>query len=250
MILNCIAVDDEPVALDMIVQYIDKTPFLNLVEKYPSAVRAMQALHEHPEIQLVFLDIRMADLSGMELAKIIEQSSNRKNIKIVFTTAFDQYAVESYKVAAIDYLLKPFSFADFTRAANRVLEHFELINEGQKERHSQQQDQDHAGDHIYLKVEYQLVKVNINDILYIEGLKDYVKVFLKNETKPIITHASLKTLEERLSPKQFLRLHRSYIVSLDKIKAVTKNSIQIGQITIPVTEQYRELFQTFLRKWI
>ena len=250
MILNCIAVDDEPVALDMIAQYVSKTPFLKLIEKCSSAVKALQVLHEHPEIQLVFLDIRMADLSGMELAKILEHSINRRNIKIVFTTAFDQYALESYKVAAIDYLLKPFSFVDFTKAANRALEYFEDLGTGLKEQGTQKPDQGHLSDYIYLKVEYQLVKVSVNDILYIEGLKDYVKVFLKNEPKPIITHASLKTLEERLSSEKFLRLHRSFIVALDKIKAVTKNSVQIGQMTIQVTEQYRELFQAFLSKWI
>ena len=250
MTLTCIAVDDEPVALDMITQYIINTPFLKLAEKCSSAVKALQVLHEHPEIQLVFLDIRMADLSGMELAKILDQSTTRRNIKIIFTTAFDQYALESYKVAAIDYLLKPFSFLDFARAANRALEYFEILDKGLKEHPAQKQDTERASDYIYLKVEFQLVKVSVNDILYIEGLKDYVKVFLKNEPKPLITHATLKTLEERLSSEKFLRIHRSFIVALDKIKAVTKNSVQIGQMTIQVTEQYRELFQAFLGKWV
>jgi len=250
MKLNCIAVDDEPVALDIVTQYIEKTPFLKLIEGCSSAVTALRVLHEHPEIQLIFLDIRMADLSGMELAKIIDQSANRKGVKIIFTTAFDQYALESYKVAALDYLLKPFSYADFTRAANRALEYFENLDGGKFNHAKESYGQQRAGDFIYLKVEYQLVKVDINDIVYIEGLKDYVKVYLQDQAKPILTLASLKGLEEKLPPNKFLRLHRSYIVSLDKIKAVTKNSFQIGPMTIQVTEQYRETFQSFLNSWI
>jgi len=250
MILNCIAVDDEPVALDMIVQYVQKTPFLKLVEKCPSAVKALQVLHQHPEIQLIFLDIRMADLSGMELAKIIEQSGGRRNVKIIFTTAYDQYALESYKVAALGYLLKPFSFVDFSVAVQRAFEYFEVLEKNSNDRATPKEDQAAANEYIYLKVEYQLVKVDVNDLLYVEGLKDYVKVYVKDATKPLICHASLKSIEERLSPQKFLRIHRSFIISLDKVKAVTKNSVQIGPTTIQVTEQYREPFQTFLSKWV
>jgi DNA-binding LytR/AlgR family response regulator len=250
MIINCIAVDDEPVALDIITNYIEKTPFLKLIAKCPSALNALQVIHEHPEVQLLFLDIRMADLSGMELARIVEQSANRKAIRIIFTTAYDQYALESYKVAALDYLLKPFNFADFTRAANRALDYYETLQQKSTETATPTADLSSANEYLYLKVEYQLVKVNVNDILYIEGLKDYAKVFLANEQKPLLTLTTLKKLEERLPPTKFLRIHRSFIISLDKVNAVTKSSVQIGKTTIQVSEPYRDVFQGFLNKWV
>ncbi|WPQ60524.1 LytTR family DNA-binding domain-containing protein [Chitinophaga sancti] len=242
MILNCIAVDDEPIALDMITQYIAMTPSLQLAAKCNSAVEAMKVLHSQPDIQLIFLDIRMADLSGMDMAKIIAQSEQRRNTRVIFTTAFDKYALESYKVAALDYLVKPFSYTDFSRAVTKALEYFGMgvaapvvVSEKQ---------------HIYFKVEYQLVKVLLDDILYIEGLKDYVKVYLDNEDKQLMTLTSLKALEDKLPPTRFLRLHRSYIINLDKVRATTKTSVQIHQLTIPITEQYKVVFQDFLSKWV
>jgi two-component system response regulator LytT len=250
MILNCIAVDDEPIALDLVVSYIKQTPFLNLVEKCSGALTALRVINEHPEVQLIFLDIRMADLSGIELARIVEQSAARKNLKIIFTTAFDQYALEGYKVAALDYLLKPFNYVDFFKAANKALEYFTAIANPQGVSPTVPVILTTPKQFIYLKVEYQLVKVDIHDILYIEGLKDYVKVYLVNEPKPILSLSSLKVLEEKLPSDRFSRLHRSFIVSFDHIKAVTKNSVQVGATTIPVTEQYKEVFQKFLNKWV
>ena len=244
--INCIAVDDEPIALNLISSYIEQTPFLELAAKCSSAITALKFIHEQPQVQLVFLDIRMADLSGMELARIIDQSANKKQLRIIFTTAYDQYALEGYKVAALDYLVKPFSFVDFSKAAAKALEYFSMFEDTRptpaplpvKEK-----------EYLYLKVEYQLVKVDTDDILYIEGLKDYVKVYLQNEPKPLLTLTSLKTLEERLHGQHFMRLHRSYIVALDKIKAVTKSSVQIGAKVIQVSEQYREVFADYLQKW-
>lgn len=246
MILNCIAVDDEPVALDIITQYIDMTPSLRLVAKCNSAVEAMRILHAQPDIQLIFLDIRMADLSGMDMAKIIVQSEQRQQTRIIFTTAFDQFALESYKVAALDYLVKPFNYTDFSRAVTRALEYFGMrVPAAATEATVAPEKQ-----HIYFKVEYQLVKVLLDDILYIEGLKDYVKVYLDNEDKQLMTLTSLKALEDKLPPTRFLRLHRSYIINLDKVKATTKTSVQVHQLTIPITEQYRVVFQDFLSKWV
>ena len=250
MILNCIAVDDEPIALNLISSYIEQTPFLNMVEKCSSAITALKIIHNRPDIQLLFLDIRMADLSGLELAKIIDQSSNIKQRRIIFTTAYDQYALEGYKVAALDYLLKPFSFVDFSKAAAKALEYFTAIDAGINSPLNPAASITAPKQHIYLKVEYQLVKVDMFDILYIEGLKDYVKVYLHNQTKPIITLNSLKSLEEKLPTDRFLRLHRSFIVALDKIKAVTKNSVTIDHTTIQVTDQYREAFSVFLNNWV
>lgn len=244
MILNCIAVDDEPVALELITQYIGMTPSLHLVAKCHSAVEAMKVLHTRTDIQLIFLDIRMADLSGMEMARIIAQSEQRRNRKIIFTTAFDQYALESYKVAALDYLVKPFNYTDFSRAVTRALEYFGMSTPVQETVPAPEKQ------YIYFKVEYQLVKVLLDDILYIEGLKDYVKVYLDNEDKQLMTLTSLKALEEKLPATRFLRLHRSYIINLDKVKATTKTSVQVNQLTVPITDQYKGVFQDFLSKWV
>jgi two-component system response regulator LytT len=250
MRINCIAVDDEPHALGLIRSYIEKTSFLNLVGGFTNGVEGLKATQEQPSIQLIFLDIRMTDLSGIELARIIEQTGRKRNLRIIFTTAYDQYAVEGFKVDALDYLLKPFSFVDFTRAATKAYDYFHLLQQsanpvgvngvmGQPEKK-----------YLYLKVDYQLQKVDISSILYIEGLKDYVKVFLKGQEKPLLTLSSLKSLEEKLPAEAFLRIHRSFIVGVDHIRSVTKNSVQIEQMTIPVTDQFKVGFTDFLKNWL
>lgn len=250
MILNCLAVDDEPIALDLISAYIAQTPYLNLVKKCPNAISALAAIHETRDLHLIFLDIRMAELSGLELANILAGSSyTDKRIRIIFTTAYSDYAIEGYKVGAIDYLLKPFSFVDFSAAVTRALAYFEGFQAGPQAQVPLAAPVAPDRKYIYLKVEYQLVKVDLDDIVYIEGLKDYVKVYLKDEERPMLSLTSLKALEEKLPPEHFLRMHRSYIVALDKIRAITKSSILIGDITIPVTEQHKGVFTEFLKKW-
>lgn len=249
MKINCIAVDDEPFALSLIISYIEKTPFLNLVAGYANGVEALHAIHEDHSIQLIFLDIRMADLSGIELARIVEQGDRKKNLRIVFTTAFDQYAIESYKVDALDYLLKPFNFVDFSRAAAKAYDYFQLL---QHRLHPGVSATDVASaekKYLYLKVDSQLQKLDIADILYIEGLKDYVKIILNSEDKPLLTLSSLKSLEEKLPGDAFLRIHRSFIVGVDHIRSVTKNAVQIQQTSIPVTDQYKAAFAEFLKSW-
>lgn len=250
MIINCIAVDDEPVALELMVSYIRQTPFLNLVAKFNNAIDALKAVHEDAGIQLIFLDIRMADLSGMELAKIIEQSGKKRQLRIIFTTAYPQYALEGFKVDALDYLLKPFDFVDFSRAAAKARDYFDLLAHGGNAVNQPAATAQAEKKYIYLKVEHQLVKVDLDDILYIEGLKDYVKVYLRNEDKPLLTLTSLKSLEDKLPPPAFLRLHRSVIVSTSAIKSATKTSVQIGGNTIYVSEQYKDAFSKFLSKWV
>ncbi len=248
MMISCIAVDDEPIALNLICSYIGQIPYLKLEGSFSNAVAAMKVIHENPAIQLAFLDIRMAHLSGVELARIINQSDRKQKLRVIFTTAFDQYALESYKVEALDYLLKPFNFVDFSRAAAKALEYFSLRGDASLVKTTPVAAPAEK-EYIYLKVDYQLVKVDLQDILYIEGLKDYVKVFVVNEAKPLLTLTSLKVLEEKLPAKDFLRIHRSFIVALEKIRSVTKNSVQIGETTIPVTEQYKEPFLQFISKW-
>lgn len=249
MKINCIAVDDEPFALSLITSYIKQTPFLHLIGEYTNGVDALKAIHEQPEIQLIFLDIRMADLSGIELARIVEQTGKKKNLRIIFTTAYDQYAVEGFKVDALDYLLKPFNFVDFSKAATRAYDYFIMLEHSLNPASTLNNARQPEKNYLYLKVDYQLVKIDTGDILYIEGLKDYVKLFLKSQDKPLLTLTSLKGLEEKLSGLSFLRIHRSFIVAVEQIKSVTKNSVQIGNTTIPVTDQYKDGFTALLKKW-
>jgi len=237
MTIHCIAVDDEPVALEMIAAYVAKTPFLKLVGKCTSAIKALTVLDEHPEVQLVFLDIKMADLNGLEFAGMVDQGDNRRSVRIVFTTAFDQYALDGHKLAALDYLLKPFSFADFTRAANRALEYFTLM------------EQDHEPQYLYVYSNYQLIRIDMAQILYLESMSDYIKIYLEDQPKPMLTLMTLKVAEQKLPASHFVRVHRSFIVSKNKVTAVTKTSAHIGQAVIPVSEPYREAFSNFMKSW-
>ena len=239
MTLNCIAVDDEPLALGLVCRFIEQTPFLHLAGRYPSAVEALKAIHSQ-KIDLIYLDIQMPDLSGMELARVIGKGPETP--RIIFTTAFEQFGIEGYKVDALDYLLKPFNYEEFLRTATKALSYYELINRPAPAPNSDDQ-------YLFLKVEYQWVRIALDDILYFEGLKDYVKVHLKNDEKGVLSLTSLKDLEEKLSPKKFMRVHRSFIVALDKITAMTKNSLQIGKKNITVGDQYKDAFNQFVSKW-
>jgi two-component system response regulator LytT len=239
MILNCIAVDDEPLALGLVCAFIEQTPFLNLVARSSSAVEALKILNDE-QVDLLFLDIQMPDLNGMELARVLDNRPNKP--RIIFTTAYNQFALDGYKVDALDYLLKPFNYEEFLKAAQKALKYQELI--GKSEPEPKQEE-----DYLFLKVEYQLVRVALSDILYIEGLKDYVKVWLKSAPKPLLSLTSLKALEEKLPSRRFMRVHRSFIVSLDQINSVTRNTLQIGSINISVGEQYKDAFNVFISKW-
>jgi two-component system response regulator LytT len=246
MILNCIAVDDEPLALGLICSFIEQTPFLKLKGKFSSGVKALEMIHEE-QVDLIFLDIQMPDLTGIQMARILDRQPGSRGPRVVFTTAFNNFALEGYKVDALDYLLKPFNYEEFLIAANKGRAYAELLQPASA---PAAQVTEQEGDFIFLKVEYQMVRVAIKDIIYIEGLKDYVKVYLQNATKPILTLTSLKALELKLSPKMFMRVHRSYIVSLDKIQSVTKNSLNIGDISVTIGEQYKEAFGAYLSKWM
>ncbi|WP_224999096.1 LytTR family DNA-binding domain-containing protein [Cesiribacter sp. SM1] len=245
MTLRCIAVDDEPLALNMLCTFIQQTPFLELVGKYSSAVEALQGLHQQ-KAEVIFLDIQMPDLSGLELARILDKGEPGSWPRIVFTTAFNQYAVEGYKVDALDYLLKPFNYADFLRAASKAKAYADLLNKTIALPSAAPEPEE---EYLFLKVEYQLVRIAFSDILYIEGLKDYVKVHLESNPKPVLSLSSLKVLEEKLPARRFMRIHRSYIVALDKISAVSRNRVQIGENSIVVSEQYKDTFGQFLSRW-
>ncbi|WP_292010462.1 LytTR family DNA-binding domain-containing protein [Chryseobacterium sp.] len=235
--INCLIADDEPLALNLIESYIQKTPFLELKAKCNSAIQAMQVLEEVKDIDLFFLDIQMPDLSGLEFSKMLPPET-----KIIFTTAFEQYAIDGYKVNALDYLLKPFDYSEFLAAANKAKAWFE----GQQQSPASFVQDQKKSDFIFVKSEYRQVKINFSEILYIEGLKDYVKIFTSSNPKPILTLMSLKKLEEELSSEQFMRVHRSYIISLDKIEAIERNHIVIGEQQISIAPQYKEALQSYI----
>lgn len=240
-VLKCIAVDDEPLALKLVETFIEQTPFLQLTASCDNAVEAMSLIREK-QPDLVFLDINMPNLTGMELARLLQEQPGLVP-KIVFTTAYNHYAIEGYKVNAVDYLLKPFSYEEFLRAANKVLQ---ITEEASNNFQTVAADDEF----IFLKVEYQWVRIPLKEILYIESLKDYVKVHLDDSQKGVLSLISLKALEEKLPSAKFMRVHRSFIVSLDKINAITKNSIFIGKTEITVGEQYKETFKTIVDKWL
>lgn len=251
MMLTCIAVDDEPLALKLVTHFIEQTPFLHLVGTYSSAVAALRGLQQHSTpVDLLFLDIQMPDLNGLELARVLDRGPGGTGPRIVFTTAFNQYALEGYKVDALDYLLKPFSYEEFLQAAQKAQTYAALrqpsaITASLVPAPAVAVEEDY----LYLKVEYQLVRVAYQDILYVEGLKDYVKVHRRSEARPLLSLTSLKALEERLPIHQFMRIHRSYIVGLQHIAAIGRGTVQIGTETIPVSDGYREAFDQFISRW-
>ena len=242
--LNCIAVDDEPFALNMVCAYIEQTPFLQLSGRFTSAIEALKALHEQ-DIDLIFLDIQMPELTGIELARILDRGRNIKGPRVIFTTAYDQFALEGYRVDALDYLLKPFDYEEFLRAVQKAY----AYATSEKSQEPVQPVKSAEQDYIFLKVEYQLIKVKLGDICYIQGLKDYVKVYLASTPKPLLSLISMKALEEKLPTERFMRIHRSYIISLEQIHAVSKNSVEIGNESIPVSNQYKDDFNRLIERW-
>ena len=229
MIINCAIIDDEPLAAGLLKSYAEKTPFLHLIGSYGSALEAMKELRDHP-VQLLFLDIQMPELSGIEFAKILP-----KDTKIIFTTAFQQYAIEGYKVAALDYLMKPISYDDFLKASNKALDWFSIT----------QRQQATAQDRfMFVKSDYKLIRISLDDILYIEGLKDYVRIYLENGTK-IMSLMNMKKLEDYLPRPEFLRTHRSYIVHMTKAEQIDRFRIVFGEEYIPISDSYKDDVQQF-----
>ena len=231
MNLKCAIVDDEPLALNLLESYVNKTPFLKLEGKYSSGVQAMKDLPDK-KIDLLFLDIQMPELNGLEFSKMVEPGT-----RIIFTTAFGQYAIDGYKVNALDYLLKPISYVDFLQAANKAVQWFELLQQPKEEIQS-----------IFVKSDYKLVQIELKKILYIEGLKDYIKIYEEDSAKPILSLMSMKAMEDLLPSSRFMRVHRSYIVQKDKIRVIDRGRIVFGKNYIPISDSYKSSFQEFLEK--
>ncbi len=223
--LNCIAVDDEKLVLDLLVDNIQKVPFLHLTARCKNAMEAADILHKE-KIDLIFLDIQMPGLNGLQFLQSLQNAP-----MVVFVTAYKQYAFDAFNLNVIDYLLKPVSFERFLKACNKANELFNL-------QHSSANKEDKPA-YFFVYVEYNLVKVSIPDILYIEGMKDYIKIFLTTSSRPVITKMSMKAIEEKLLPYRFVRIHKSYIASGDKITAIKRDLIAIGNTELPLSENYK-----------
>lgn len=226
-------IDDEPLAAELLLSYAKRISYLNVKGTFNSAIAAMRELREHP-VDLIFLDIQMPELSGLEFARILPPQT-----RIIFTTAFNQYAIDGYKVNAMDYLLKPISYDDFLQACNKALEYFtsQQIHTSNKEK---------ADRFIFVKSEYKLVRINLDDVLYIEGVKDYVKIYFDNGDKPVMSLMNMKRIEESLPSPEFMRTHRSYIVNMMKVKVIDRLRIVFDKVYIPISDSYKDEVMSFL----
>ena len=240
--IRCLAIDDEPLALKQLVAYINKVPFLELASQCQSALEARQFM-EHDTVDAIFCDINMPDLNGMDFVKSLVSPP-----LIVFTTAYSEYAVDGFRVNAVDYLLKPFGLQEFQRAANRLRERLEEkpLNSQLSTVNSQPSTVNSHDDTIFLKTDSRIVKVSISDIRYVKAMSEYLKVWLDNQSKPIITLLSMKKISEFL-PNHFMRIHRSYIINLTKIQEVNKNRVIMDANTyLPIGDLYKDAFQSYL----
>jgi len=231
--IQTIAIDDEPLALQLVTGYIKQTPFLSFIGGFDNPMSALEFCESH-HVDLVFLDIHMPDLIGTDFVRMIQPGP-----KIIFATAYEKFALEGFKLEAVDYLLKPFGYDEFLASAQKAKKLIEL--EQLKATRIETNEK-----FLFLKSEYKIIRINFDDILYIEGLKDYVKVYLKNEQKPILSINSLKSLEAKLPASRFMRVHRSFIVNLERVETIERFRIIFGKVYIPVSEQYKEKFQHFL----
>ena len=242
--IKCIAIDDEPLALKKLVTYIKKIPYLELVAQCRSAIEAQQVI-DNQEVEAMFLDINMPDLNGMDFAKSLEQDHSRGPIT-VFTTAYSEYAIEGYKANAVGYLLKPYSFDEFEQAAQKVKDICEIRQQAMTEVSTDEED-----GVIYVKSDYKIVRVDISNIRYIEAMSEYLRISCECREKPIIVLLSMKKIEEKLPQNKFMRIHRSYIINLDKIREVKKNHVVLeGDVSLPIGDNNKDIFMNYLNSKI
>jgi DNA-binding LytR/AlgR family response regulator len=223
--INCIAVDDEKHVLDFLVDHIKQVPYLHLAGTGKNAIQALEVLQQSA-VDLIFLDIQMPKLNGLQFIQTLKEPP-----MVILVTAYDKYALESYSLNVVDYLLKPISFERFLKACNKAKAIFDLNREKAK--------LSEAG-HLFVNVEYTLVKIPFNDIIYIEGLKDYIKIHLESAAKPVLTKMSLKSIEEKLRGYRFLRVHKSYIIAVDKITLIKRDYAYVNDHEIPVSDLYKD----------
>lgn len=232
--INSVIIDDEPLAAGILQDYIEKIPFIQLKASYTNALEAMQHI-EQEEVDLLFLDIHMPDISGLDLLKNL-----KRRPATIFTTAYQEYAIEGYSLNVIDYLLKPIPFNRFVSATSKAYDYINMVKSSKQSSFPAQQE------FIFIKTEYKIVKVDLDDILYIEGLKDYSKIYLRDNSKPIFTLQNLKSFEGKLPQDRFIRIHRSYIVSISKINVICKNRVMIAQADIPVSIGFKNNLQEII----
>lgn len=234
MKLTCWIIDDEPLAIELLESYVAKTSFLKLTGTYSSAMQAMQDSTTQ-SVDIMFLDIQMPEISGMEFAQFIKGET-----RIIFTTAFSEYAIEGYRVDALDYLLKPITYTKFLEASKKALKWFEMKESAENKNSvwSPRQEEEQ----MFVKADHKLIRILYKDILYIEGWKDYVKIHLKVKPHPILSLMNMKNLEETLPSSKFIRIHRSYIIQKDKIDSISKSRVMIGDKELPIGESYKEDF--------
>lgn len=222
--MRCIAIDDEPLNLELLTDSIERVPYLQLVGSYTDPVEALSAQQQQP-VDLVFLDIQMPGISGLQLIQSLPHPP-----MFILVTAYEKYALEGYSLNVIDYLVKPFSLDRFLKACSKALELYQLRNGSAAKTEA---------DYFFVNVEYSMQKVVYADIVYIEGLKDYIKIHLNSSTRPVVSRMSLKALEEQL-PHTFLRIHKSYIVSKNFITSVRRNTLFLGTVELPIGESYKD----------
>lgn len=239
MKINCVLIDDEPLALALLKDFASRIPFLNITGSFNSAQEALLFMKGN-QVDLVFMDINMPDIDGFSLLKELG-----KEIMVVFCTAYHEYAVDGFNVKALDYLVKPYSFERFLRAACYAQENF-ILKQAKGYLASNQKE---ISNYLFVKSEYSLVKININEIVLLEGLKDYIKIYTTVNEKPILTLQSLRVLEEKLPPEYFFRIHKSYIINLRMVKSVQRNHVVIGEREIPLGNQFKEAFLAIIEKF-
>ena len=237
--IRCIAIDDEPLALTQISEYIKKIPYLSLTASCLDAFEAMEIMSKE-KVDLMFVDINMPDLNGLDMVKSLKEPP-----VVIFTTAYSEYAIEGFRVNAIDYLLKPFSMKDFIKATDKAREWIEF-KAAQKEKDGGEGNVDEES--LFVKSEYSMIRIRFDEIKYIEGMSDYVRIYIEGRDKPVMSLLSIKGLEERLPSDRFMRVHRSYIVNLEKIREVTRLRIVFGNTYIPVGENYKDKFNSYIKE--
>ena len=236
--IRCMVIDDEPLAVEMVKNFILRTPFLELMNSYTDAVEALTAVRSNA-VDLLFLDINMPDLDGMSLAAMVPEST-----RIIFTTAFKEYAFDSYGVNALDFLLKPINYARFLKSAEKARQWFKMSSN----RPVPESTPETKRNTLFLRIDGELKQININQILYISGLKNYVMFYMEDQQRPLVTHLTMKAVEDMLPANDFMRVHRSYIVALHKISSVDRNNtIHIGKEYIHVSDSYLEGFNKFVQ---
>ena len=240
--LTCIIVDDEPLAVKLLESFVQKTPQLRLEASFTDSVEALAWLREHP-VNLAFMDIQMPDMNGMELSHMLPEGT-----KVIFTTAFKEYAFESYEVSAVDFLLKPIRYNKFIAAVEKAEQWFGRNQNVLCSQFNVQSSKFKVQSSMFLRVDGELRQVNFNKILYIEGMKDYVRFHIEGERLPLTTHMTMKAVEDALPTDAFMRINRSYVVRLDKIRTVDRNlCVYVGDEIIRVTDAYRDAFERYVQ---